>query len=101
MRPFSPPRVQQYLKSPTVTGAAAMAFSDNLPHCISFFLVRKLFLNHSLNHFHSPLKTFTPCFIHSGYKEEIILILLHLFPMHLKTFILSPLCLTPFKLKTS
>lgn len=92
--------VQQYLKSPTVTGAA-IAFSDNLPPCISIFLVSKLFLNPSLNHSHSPLKTFTPCFIHSGHEEEIILILLDLFPMHLKTFIISPLRLTPFKLKTN
>lgn len=99
MRPFSPSHGSAIPQEP-YSDWSCHSFL-NLPPCISIFLVSKLFLNPSLNHSHSPLKTFTPCFIHSGHEEEIILILLDLFPMHLKTFIISPLRLTPFKLKTN
>lgn len=80
--------------SPSVT---AIAFSDNLLQCVTILLVRKLLLKPSLNHSDSPLKTITPCFIHSGYEEQIIPIFLHLSFMYVKTSILSPLIPTPFK----
>lgn len=80
--------------SPSVT---AIAFSDNLLQCVTILLVRKLLLKPSLNHSDSPLKTITPCFIHSGYEEQITPIFLHLSFMYVKTSILSPLIPTPFK----